>query len=551
MKQFRFYFLEVTIFILVLKLTGEAQPLLTRAEASNYTETSRSSEVIDFLNSLQALSHKLKLTTIGRSAEGREIWLAIVGDPVPATATQLMHSQKAAVYIQANIHAGEVEGKEAMLMLMRDILRGELRRLLDHLVLLIVPNFNPDGNDRISAQNRRNQLGPAGGVGVRHNGQLLDLNRDYVKLESPENLAAVQQILNRWDPLLLLDLHTTNGSYHQEPLTYDTAHNPNGNAMPVNYLRQKLFPWVARQLESRYHIMSVPYGDFVDNADPNKGWETFDHLPFYSTNYWGLRHRFAILNENYAYADYRTRIQACYHFVELVLEYANDHLAEMQDLIQQVDASTVAYGTASDTSHVFGTRFQAQAMPQLLLVHSYEFENYRDDRGRLRVRKTDRLKDYEVPYLADFRIVEHVRFPKAYIFPFSLNEIAAKLQQHGIVVEQLTVPETLLVQAFKVEDIGVDERIFQGHRLTRVKGHYEMTQKEFPAGSYFVGLDQPLANLAAYLLEPASDCGLVVWNFLDRYFYSSQWSREFNQVPIFKLLQPALFPRAVVNPTHN
>ncbi|MDZ7264162.1 MAG: M14 family metallopeptidase [candidate division KSB1 bacterium] len=551
MKKFHGHFGLILIFLVLIIQGISGQPLLTRAEASNYTETSRSGDVIDFLNSLQMLSHKLKITSIGHSTEGRDIWLVILGDPVPSTPTQMILSKKAAVYIQANIHAGEVEGKEAMLMLMRDILLGQYRHLLDHLVLLIVPNLNPDGNERINPQNRRNQLGPEGGVGVRHNGQLLDLNRDYVKLETPENLSAVQQILNRWDPLLLLDLHTTNGSYHQEPLTYDTAHNPNGNPMPVNYLRQQLFPWVAQQLKSRYRILSVPYGDFVDNSDPNKGWETFDHLPYYSTNYWGLRHRFAILNENYAYADYRTRIHACYHFVELVLEYANNHLPEMQELIRQVDANTIAYGTSEDSARIFGTKIQPFAMPQPILVQSYEFENFRDDQGRLRVQKTDRLKNYEVPYLADFRIMESVRFPKAYIFPGNLKEIAAKLQQHGILVEQFSAPETLLVQAFKVEEVRADERIFQGHRLTRVRGHYLVTQKEFSAGTYFVGMDQPLANLAAYLLEPASDCGLVVWNFLDRYLYTSQWSRELNQIPIFKLLQPILLARTAVNPGLN
>ena len=542
--KFQFYLFFGALFL--FPRISYTQTLLTRAEASNFTETSRYEEVIDFLEKLQGLSPNIKITSIGRSTEGREIMLVILGRPVPASPAQLFVQNKPAIYIQANIHAGEVEGKEAILMLMRDILVGEFYHLLDNQVLLITPNFNPDGNEKISKENRRNQLGPEGGVGVRYNGQFLDLNRDYMKLETPENLAAVQSILNRWDPMVLIDLHTTNGSYHQEPLTYDTSHNPNGNLSLPNYLRDSLFPKVAKKLKSRYNIMSVPYGDFVDSADPSKGWETFDHQPYYSTNYWGLRNRFAILNENYAYADYKIRILACYHFVELILEYTNEHAAEMKDLIRKVDSNTIAYGLNSDTTASFGIDVQPFAFEEPLLIHSYEFEIFKDEKGRDRVKKTDRLKDYLIPHLGDFKITKSVRLPKGYIFSANLKEVAGKLQQHGIIVEKFCAPYTLSVQAFQIEDFKTGPSVYQGHKLTTLKGAYKTIEKEFPANTYFVGMDQPLANLAAYLLEPESDCGLVQWNFFDRYLYASQWGRELNQFPVCKLMQPVAISKMIV-----
>ena len=218
-------------------LFASDQALLTRAEKSNYTETTRYEEVLLFLKELQKRSSKLKVTSIGRSTEGRDIPLVILGDPVPNSPSQLFFQNKPAIYVQANIHAGEVEGKEAVLMLMREIVAGSMSALLENQVILITPIFNPDGNEKISIQNRTRQHGPKGGVVIRYNGQNLDLNRDYIKIESPENAGAFELILNRWDPILLIDLHTTNGSYHQEPLTYAVAHNPNSDPSLPEYLR--------------------------------------------------------------------------------------------------------------------------------------------------------------------------------------------------------------------------------------------------------------------------------------------------------------------------
>lgn len=528
----------ISLFCLFADLSS--QKLLTRAEQTNFSETSRYGDVVAWLNQLQYFSPAIRVTSIGQSIEGRDILMAILGQPVPTSPAQLFIMNKPAIYIQANIHAGEVEGKEAMLMLMRDILLGPLSHLLDHQVLLIVPNFNPDGNEKISPSNRRNQLGPAQGVGVRQNGQNLDLNRDYIKLETPENRAVVDQILNRWDPMLLIDLHTTNGSYHQEPLTYATAHNPNGDGSLIHYVRSKLFPEVAKQLKDKYHIMSVPYGDFVDDLDPSKGWQSFDHQPYYSTNYWGLRNRFSILNENYAYADYQTRIMVCYHFVELILEYTNRHGAEMMKLIREVDQKTIARGQSADTTAQFGTQIVARPLEQPLLIHSFEFEQYVDANGRTRVRKTDRVRDYTVPFFEDFVITKGVTLPKGYLFSSNLKDIAEILMRHGIRVEQIAESDTFYVQAFQVESVQGEPQLMQGHRWTHISGRYQNVELIFPAGSYLVRMDQPLANLIAYLLEPESDGGLVKWNFFDRYLYASQWGRQLSQFPVYRIMQPVL-----------
>ena len=542
----RFMYTMIVYFCLTIALFASDQTLLTRAEISNYTETTSYEEVLSFIKELQKRSSKIKVTSIGKSTEGREIPLVILGDPAPASPTQLSLQNKPAIYVHANIHAGEVEGKEAVLVLMREILTGSMLELLENQVILITPIFNPDGNEKISVQNRTRQHGPTGGVGIRYNGQNLDLNRDYIKVESPENGGAFELILNQWDPILLIDLHTTNGSFHQEPLTYAVAHNPNSDPALPKYLRKKLLPIVSKKLESKYNILSIPYGYFVDSTVPEKGWQTFNHKPFYSTNYWGLRNRFAILNENYSYADYKTRIEACYRFVQLILEYTNKHSAEMVKIIRDTDLRTIQRGACIDTSGRFGIEFEATPFDKKLLIRSYEFEPYQDERGRKRVKKTDVLKNYRVPFYGDFKTTESIGLAKGYFFSSNLKEIAQKIFQHGITIEQITESVTVEVQTFQVTKVKNSERIYQGHKWTKIEGTYKIVEKELAAGTYYVGMDQPLANVAAYLLEAESDCGLVYWNFFDRYLRSSQWGRGLNEFPVYRLMKPMRFARETI-----
>ena len=206
---------------------GQERPL-TVAEATQWKATSRYADVMKFIGDLQRLSPFVRVETLCTSAEGRLVPLLVVGKPLPALPAALTGDPRLVVYIQGNIHAGEVEGKEATLMLVRDILLEAEPPYLDKLVLLIAPIFNADGNERISPDNRRQQPGPEQGVGVRYNGQNLDLNRDAMKLETPEMRGLVRNVLVRWDPLLLVDCHTTDGSYHQEAVTYSWPLSPNG-----------------------------------------------------------------------------------------------------------------------------------------------------------------------------------------------------------------------------------------------------------------------------------------------------------------------------------
>src|SRR5581483_7086788 len=205
-----------------------SQEPLTVAEKSNYQATSRHEDVLAFCQNLAKASPLVRLGELGVSQEGRKLPIVILAEPPVATPEEAQRSGKLIVFALGNIHAGEVDGKEGLLMLARELATARERPLLKDLVIVFAPIFNADGNERISKSNRRSQAGPAEGVGIRANAQGLDLNRDFVKLESPE-VQALVRFFRHWDPAVFIDCHTTNGSYHRYTLTYEGGRCPAGD----------------------------------------------------------------------------------------------------------------------------------------------------------------------------------------------------------------------------------------------------------------------------------------------------------------------------------
>jgi len=541
-----FFFFSFVFGALSLSSSETAeQELKTIAEATNFTATSRHAHVMAFVNALKGSSPLLRLETLCVSTEGREVPLLVLGAPPPTSPLELRHDNRLVVYIQANIHAGEVEGKEASLMLARDVLLEKDISYLDKLVILIAPIFNADGNERISKSNRRNQAGPEEGVGIRYNGQNLDLNRDGIKMESPEVQGLARNVLNRWDPALLIDCHTTNGSYHKQPVTYVWPLNPNGDLSLIIHQRETMMPWVSKRLKDTYNFLSIPYGNFMDFKDPEKGWHPAGPQCRYITNYIGLRNRMALLLENYAYADYKTRVYGNYFFLRAVLDYCYSHDTEIRNLIQITDRQMIEKGSNPQPSDVFAASYDLKPLKERLTILGWEMEYDPESRGYPRIKKTDVERTYTLPYYCDYRPKASISFPFGYLLTVSDESILTKLLQHGISVEKLTAPVCLEVESFKIEEIKGSQSIYQGHRLNTVKGNYLRETKDFSTGTLLVRTAQPLGNLAAYLLEAESDDGLCVWNFFDRYIVS-QWRGGPQTYPVHRLLKPATLPAKTI-----
>lgn len=509
-------------------------PPLTRAESSDYSATSRYADVMAFIRSLQRQTDKLRLETLAISAEGSNIPLLVIGDPVPSSPGDLHRDDRAVVYFQANIHAGEVEGKEAALMLARSLVLDRSPDILDRLVVLIAPIFNADGNDKISRDNRPDQNGPTDGVGIRFNGQNQDLNRDGMKLESPEVSGMVRNVLNRWDPVLFLDAHTHNGSYHQEPVTWVWGLNPMGDSAIFDYMENTVWPDIENRMRKQFATLTIPHGDFLDANEPGKGWKPLGPEPRYLSNYVGLRNRLAILDEQYPYVDFETRVRGSYHLMVSFLTLLHDQRDDILRLIREADRRTIERGLNPSSTDVFIIDHDQEALERPITIRGYEMEVESEGRYQ-RVRPTETKQTYSnIPYLAKYTPKHSVRFPRAYLISVSDPSVIEKLHQHGIVVERLAEPALLQVEVFTVSKLTGSGRSIQGHYTSTVEGQTTLDERQFSAGTYYVRTAQPLANVAAYLLEPQSNDGLVFWNYFDRYL-AFQWIPEPKEYPVYKL----------------
>jgi hypothetical protein len=538
----KFYF---TLLAVMCSLLVHSQPQ-TVAEKSNFESTSYESDVLGFINEISKKSSKIRIETLGVSTEGRQIPLLVIADPMIQSPQQLVNDPRMVFYIQANIHAGEVEGKEASLMLARELLYGGRKDLLRNIIFLICPNFNPDGNEAISPKNRTHQNGPKNGVGLRSNGQMLDINRDGMKLETPEMNGLLKNVLLKWDPQVTVDCHTTNGSFHEEPVTFSWMMNCAGDRTLTTYMEKQMMPEVSATLQNNYKVENCFYGEFIDMKNPEKGWEEYASEPRYLTNYIGVRNRLAILNENYVYADYKTRVLGCYGLLQSIADYCSANSTEIKQLISGVDKKTIARGNNPAVTDSFPVSYIGKPIENPITIKAYEVDVVKDADGNENYVKTDRKKTVQVPYIATYVPTRNVKFPYAYLVKLSDPMAINLLQKHGIIVGKLTKAQTLGVESFQMTELKPEKRLNQGHYPHSASGTWIPEQIEFKAGTYIIRTGQPLANLAAYLLEPQTNDGLLTWNFLDRYLLP-QWERGFNPFPIFKVLNPVKIEDTVLN----
>ena len=530
-------YIALAITVLLFQTVMGQFDLQTIAEKSDYTSTSTYNDVIQFVKELES-SPYMRIETFARTFEGKELPLLVIADPLPAGPSDLKKDDRIVVYIQANIHAGEVEGKETTQMLARDILNNKYPGILDNIILLICPILNADGNDKMDTVNRINQNGPVNGVGVRHNGQYLDLNRDAMKLETPEIRGIVSNIFNTWDPSITVDCHTTNGSYHEEPVTFVWMMNPNGDRSLINYMRDDMMPEVSETLLNKYHVENIFYGEFIDRLNIDKGWISYASEPRYLVNYVGVRNRLAILNENYVYADFKTRVNGSYHLLVSIIEYSSAHKDEIKRLITEADQLTVNRGLNPAVTDSFAIEYRGKPTPTPITIKAIEADTIQSMKGYWRYKQSDRKRTITVPYIADYFATKSVKFPYAYIITVPDPEVIDVLRTHGIQIDYLKDDITLEVEGFQFEEIKAASRLFQGHYLNQIRGNAVLLTKEFKQGTIVIRTAQALGGVIAYLLEPLSDDGLLKWNFFDKYLVP-QWGGRYYPYPVYKTVNKA------------
>ena len=483
--------------------------LKTVAETSKFQSTATYQDVMEYCEALAAGSQFASLSSMGNTSEGRQIPLLILADPPIQTAAEANTDSRPVFFVMANIHAGEVCGKEASLILARKLL-SEKPTLLQQLIIVIAPIYNADGNERFSTTNRPGQVGPVNGMGQRPNAMGLDLNRDHMKLESPEarSLAA---FMSDWQPFVAMDLHTTDGSFHRFGLTYDSPRHPATNQKLLQYGRDTFMPEISKTLATQHDLKTFFYGNFDRN---HKNWLSYPAAPRYSTHYFGLRNCLGILSEAYAYSSFKDRIIATEQFVLATLQKA----AAERDIIQGLVTNARTQKLSSDKVAIRATEV---ALPGTFVIPAWKEEVA--GRGR-KFTDDDQQTEYTVQYHGDTSVAVHVSIPAAYVVPANQKAVIENLLQHGVQLEKLSVAKRQTVTSYIITNFEQADREFQGHRvINAVTVETKSTKTTIPAGSVLVSTDQPLAALIVNLLEPEAADGLTAWNFFDAELKSGQY----------------------------
>jgi hypothetical protein len=477
--------------------------LQTRAEATSFRETSLHADVMQFIRALDGRNDpRLYMKTFGVSPQGRELPLLILSKDGVRTAEDARKSDRPVVLMMDGIHPGEVEGKEATLALVRDMLDGKQEDFLDSITLVIVPLFNPDGNDALDPSNRRlnlkkleGQIGPV--VGTRTQSQGINLNRDYMRQRAPEMRLLQDEVCHPFAPDLTIDNHATNGSVHRFQMTVDVPHTvESGRAEPIELARQKMVPEVIAAVRAR-GFESGWYGNFVEDervvdaqgeVDPHSGvglgWMTYPHHPRFGSNYRGLTNRMDILLECYSYLPFEERVQTARAWQIELLAWA----AKNADTVKQV--------------------VEASKTPPSRIAVRYTLEAF-DKPVSILTRSPRTLEGAPsictIPHFGRFRGSVVVDRPKAYLVPPS---VAEHLKKHGLHVKP--AEGAYDVEVATIESLGTEDgrAILEAAKVGDVSVRWQLEKRAAPVGYSLVETSQPLGSIAVYLCEPESDDGV-------------------------------------------
>ena len=541
---------EVSVIFLVLALLSPSYgadetvsfpaAMMTIPELTNYQRTSTFAEVVAVVDALRQRSDLIHRETLLLTEDGKDVPLLVLARPPIATPAQARASGKPVIYIQGNIHGGEVEGKEASLIVMRDILFGDKQHLLDDQILVFVPIYNADGNDNMSSDARPSQEMSPLMAGERQ-AHGYDLNRDGMAVETAETRALYLNVIQRWDPALLVDLHTTNGTWHGYSLTYAPSYHTAGDRATSAYTADVMLPAIAQSVKEKFNLDFGWYGGFDYRDWPPKELRTYHHAPRYLTNNMGLRNRMAILAETFAHDRFYKRVHAANVFVEEILEYTNIHGREMQRVNAQADARTASRLQQQTGVIENGIQFEMVPLEEPLDLLSYKYIPYTTATGDNEfVRSSEIVTIAGVLNYNRFEATKRATVPTAYVFPAELSQVAETLIKHGIDVAVLEQDTRFEGEVFGVTGIETQSVVQNQHRNTLLQGQYRPASEQFSAGDYYVALDNRLANLIFYLLEAQSDDGLAYWNFFDSYLENAlaqnAGSGAAVDFPVFKVL---------------
>lgn len=502
---------------------------LTHFERSNFLESPNYDGTMKYFARFESTS-KAEMFTFGLSPQGRELKFLVVGKEGERTPQAARANGKLIVWIQNGIHAGEIEGKDACMLMLREMLiTGELAYLLDHLVLVIIPIVNVDGHERTSPFNRPNQNGPAT-MGWRTTSWNLNLNRDYMKADAPE-MKALLQLSTSWQPDFYIDNHTTDGADYQYHITYGLEKHKNIDAGLSAWGHERLMPFVVGRMEAA-GFLTGPYFE-LQNEDIRNGFNGWPALPRYSTGYAAAQNRLCLLVETHSLKPFENRVRSTKAMNVATLEFINTHCKELRDLNYFADVHTV---------HEY--RHDRKPFP-LVFEGTEEFEMFRfkglettdevsDITGATVPHYSNVTAEFDIPFYNKCVVTVDVDVPFAYAIPREFSHLAEILRLHGIEVHTMREPEAVEVERYKFVDIFFERRPYEGRQ--RVSCNVEKFKENLvlPAGTFIIYTQQRTLRVIMHLLEPEAPDSFVSWGFFNAFFERKEYAEPYIMEPVAK-----------------
>ena len=525
--------------------TGQwPQDLQTVAERTGFTRTMTSSQLLELVVALKAKSEAVHVVNMFTSPLRKVAPAIVIGSPRVTSAPQARASGKPVIFLFGNIHPPEPEAAEALVMVARDLATGKRAKLLENQIVIIAPIFNVDGTDTLVAQDGSLGSETPHILGVRENSGGFDLNRDAVKLQTVE-ANGLYRVLNDWDPVLLLDGHLMSRVFHGYANTYGTTTVPAAAPGPREYVHDTLFPAVRDRVRRDFGLEVFTHALSVPDTWPPKTW-SHDRAAWtveakFIVNDYGLRNRMAIITETPGQPTFERRIYAQYAYLTALLEYTSAHAKEMQAVVRRADEETVAKVTSGAESgqlrNFLDGEYRSRG-PIDLLAYRSNVAEYRPGTSLLGTRPGTAAGEPETVHGVDDLTLpvgtRSANVPRAYLFPAELTDLATKIRAHNIRLRVLDKPMRVEGEEFAIEKMRKARSA--GYDMTVLDGKFsELQRREFPAGTFFVDMAQPMANAAFYYLEPQARDGFVGWGVLDATLRALGAETRSVEYPVFKM----------------
>jgi hypothetical protein len=498
---------------------------LTYYEKSGFNETPRYAETMAYCDRLDAASDWVTVKSFGESAQGRSLPLIVVDNQGFTSPGQIHRSGKALLLIQACIHPGECEGKDAGLMLIRDlVISRKYPGLLDHVSILFIPIFNTDGHERFGPYNRINQNGPKE-MGWRVTANNLNLNRDFLKAETPE-MQAWLGMFNEWMPDFFIDTHTTDGADYQYVLTYLMEIFGNMDDGLTDWCRSRFLPAMTGKMENK-GLPVFPYIEFRDWHNPKSGLESNVAPPMLSQGYTSLRNRPGLLIETHMLKPYKTRVSSTYECILSSLEIIDKEYSDLISLVKKADEITSGKDfRATDFPLQFETLTTDSTMVDF---RGIKYEEVKSElTGETWFKYGTEKTSFQLPYFSVNRPSVSTKLPEAYIVPVEWTTVLEKLVLHGVKLHYLAKDTIIRVDTYKLTSPKWNATSYEGHHaLYQFETSMIKQDRLFCKGSAIVDMNQPQARIIAQLLEPKGNGSLVYWGYFDAILEQKEYAEHY------------------------